>query len=75
MSKLRKHDYTLDGSDWDLSSLSLNETPIEELKRNPKATKIDLSNNMLTKLDVSLHQNYHFLIKLIIDNKIYFFYN
>jgi hypothetical protein len=57
MSKLRKHDHTLDGSDWDLSSLSLNETPIEELKQNPKATKIDLSNNMLTKLDVSLHQN------------------
>lgn len=55
MLKLRKHDYTLDGSDWDLSSLSLNESPVEELRRNPKARKIDLSNNRLIKLEVSLH--------------------
>ena len=52
MAKLRKHDYTMDGSDWDLSLLSLSDAPVDELKNNLKARKIDLSQNFMTKLPV-----------------------
>lgn len=53
MSNLRKHDHTIDGSDWDLSLLSLKEAPVDELMKNSMARRIDLSQNFFTKLPVS----------------------
>ncbi|RWS15990.1 leucine-rich repeat-containing protein 59-like protein [Dinothrombium tinctorium] len=44
---LRKHDYVLEGSHWDLSLLSITELPVAELDANRKATKVDLSNNFI----------------------------
>jgi len=62
MATLRKRDYTLDGSDWDLSLLSLNEAPVEDLQKNPKARRIDLSNNFLSKLPDSFTALNHLIV-------------
>ncbi|CAG2178090.1 unnamed protein product, partial [Oppiella nova] len=62
MATLRKHDYTLDGSDWDLSLLSLNAAPVEDLQKNPKARRIDLSNNFLSKLPDSFTALNHLIV-------------
>jgi len=51
MAKLRKHEIEREGSLWDLSLLSIEELPFEELEKNgKKATRIDLSDNLIRTL-------------------------
>ncbi|CAG2120628.1 unnamed protein product, partial [Medioppia subpectinata] len=70
MSKLRKHDHTMDGSDWDLSLLSLKEVPVEDLKKNPMAKRIDLSNNALIKLPDSFTSLTHLVVLDLSKNRL-----
>lgn len=64
MAKLRKYDYTIDGSEWDLSTLMLEEVPTEQIRKNIKAKKIDLSNNWLTQIPVNSSKVNFFLIQI-----------
>ncbi|XP_054163895.1 leucine-rich repeat-containing protein 59-like [Oppia nitens] len=67
---LRKHDHTMDGSDWDLSMLSLKEAPVDDLQRNPKARRVDLSNNSLVRLPDSFTSLTHLVVLDLSKNQL-----